>query len=262
MDNCLILQMPEYTPQYKDDEVYGYNNEREKKSLKKVLTEASREYCMYCYNRFVISGSYYGHLEHAIEKGNSVFLEECIPDIGIACSKCNESLKRVKEKKRKLDPVTVEQFHQNAECTDGVRRQCKAACEHLKELQRAYIDNPDGHIILQPMGVESPFSGKKLKIQYNVMSGEFEPYENDTYTREDKEFIWDHIQQFHLNDSSNSREQLQRYLKIVIDSDGKLPGYEYNNYIVQLFEEKISEFTTEKRVKICEKLDAILNVSV
>ena len=65
MDNCLILQMPEYTPQYKDDEVYGYNNEREKKSLKKVLTEASREYCMYCYNRFVISGSYYGHLEHA-----------------------------------------------------------------------------------------------------------------------------------------------------------------------------------------------------
>ncbi len=53
---------------------------------------------MYCYTRIQVAGKYMGDLEHAIERRNSVLLEECIPNIGIACPVCNESFKRIGEK--------------------------------------------------------------------------------------------------------------------------------------------------------------------
>ena len=66
MEDHLILQMPEYRPVYRDDETYGFKKTREREELKRVLTEAAAEYCMYCYRRLIVSGNYYGNLEHAI----------------------------------------------------------------------------------------------------------------------------------------------------------------------------------------------------
>ena len=112
------------------------------------------------------------------------------------------------------------------------------------------------------MGVKGAASGESLRIQYDILAGEFQPYSNAAYTDEEKDFIWDHIQQFQLNDSEDSREQLLYYIKMIIDTGGKLPEYEYNNYIVKLFAEKIEEYSIEKRVRICKVLNVALNVAV
>lgn len=57
---------------------------------------------MYCYTRIRIDGKFYANLEHAIEKNNSKKLVECVPNIGLACSVCNQSLKKRGENNRRL----------------------------------------------------------------------------------------------------------------------------------------------------------------
>lgn len=98
MEDNLILQMPLFRPRYKKWKKYGYTKKDEKENLKEVLEESSGGYCMYCYTRIRVDGKLYANLEHAIEKSNSEKLRECIPNIGIACPRCNQSLKKAGER--------------------------------------------------------------------------------------------------------------------------------------------------------------------
>ena len=72
---------------------------------------------MYCYSRINVDNKWYGNLEHAIEKNNSYKLRECIPNIGAACMRCNQSLKRVGEKKRIISAKVIDVFESNSRCS-------------------------------------------------------------------------------------------------------------------------------------------------
>ena len=98
MEDYLTIEMPKFRPNYRRWKRYGWKRPTERENSKEVLLEAGRGYCMYCYTRIQVAGKYMGDLEHAIERRNSVLLEECIPNIGIACPVCNESFKRIGEK--------------------------------------------------------------------------------------------------------------------------------------------------------------------
>ena len=87
MEDYLTIEMPKFRPNYRRWKRYGWKRPKERENSKEVLLEAGRGYCMYCYTRIQVAGKYMGDLEHAIERRNSVLLEECIPNIGIAWRK-------------------------------------------------------------------------------------------------------------------------------------------------------------------------------
>lgn len=213
---------------------------------------------MYCYSRVYVDRKLFAHLEHAIEKNNSDKLVECIPNIGLSCPICNQTFKRIGEKKRKIQKKNMEKFEKSSECPTEKRKQCSDACKALRELQKDYNELQDAEILLQPMGVEGSGSNKMLTLQYNVMNMEFEPARN-TYTYSDREirFIEAHIQRFRLNDSQYRSRQLFDFVRNVIDNNGKIPVYEYNNLIVKLFCEKISDKPQDEILKICKSIFAI-----
>ena len=212
MGDYLTIEMPKFRPNYRRWKRYGWKRPKERENSKEVLLEAGRGYCMYCYTRIQVAGKYMGDLEHAIERRNSVLLEECIPNIGIACPVCNESFKRIGEKKRRLDREQIYAFCERARCSETVRKQCTVPCKALKMLQTDYYQKEDSHIILQPMGAK----GRKSR-QYCT-------------------------------------GQLMAFVRQVVDQQGKVPKYEYNNLVVELFAEKLSGKTEEEVLKICQAI--------
>lgn len=248
-----------FKPEYKEDEKYGYANADEKNNLKGVLAECSEGYCMYCFSRIRVDGKLYANLEHAIEKNNSNKLIECIPNIGISCSVCNQTFKRIGERNRKIPKSIMCQFEKFSQCSIGRRKRCMVPCKSLRKLQESYSDLPDAEIILQPMGIRGSDSGEELALQYNVMKMEFEPA-TDRYTYSDREiiFINAHINRFRLNDPEYRTHQLCDFIKNVIDNEGKIPAYEYNNLIVKLFQEKVSGRPRDEILKICKSIYVIM----
>ena len=103
MEDFLLLEMPIFRPHYKRWKKYGYTNITEKNNLKDALEESTSGYCMYCYTRVRVDEKLYANLEHAIEKSNSDKLIECIPNIGLSCPVCNQTFKRIGEKKLRID---------------------------------------------------------------------------------------------------------------------------------------------------------------
>lgn len=163
---------------------------------------------MYCYTRIRVDNKLYANLEHAIEKNNSDKLIECVPNIGLSCSVCNQTFKRIGEKK--------------------------------------------------PMGIRGSDSKEMLTLQYNVMKMEFEPAENmHTYSDRELGFMKAHINRFHLNDPEFRSRQLFDFVRNVIDNNGKMPVYEYNNLIVKLFCQKLTGRSQEDILKICKKIFVI-----
>lgn len=263
MDNMLVLEIPIFRPKYKKKEKYGYRNTEEKENLKAVLEKSSKGYCMYCYSRIRIDGKLNANLEHAIEKKNSDKLIECIPNIGIACPTCNQVHKRKGEKKRILLPNIIQEYERKSRCTLTNRKQCIATCSALKVLQKEYNALEDGKIILQPNGIVGKDSKESLTIQYDVLKMIFQPaYNFHTYSEEEKEIIDTHIKRFRLNDSKYRTRQLYDFLKIIIDSGGKIPKYEYNNLIIELFSEQLEKKATEEILNICEKIYSIIFLKV
>lgn len=254
MEDYLTIEMPKFRPNYRRWNRYGWKRPKERENSKEVLLEAGRGYCMYCYTRIQVAGKYMGDLEHAIERRNSVLLEECIPNIGIACPVCNESFKRIGEKKRRLDREQIYAFCERARCSETVRKQCTVPCKALKMLQTDYYQKEDSHIILQPMGAKGRKSRQDLRVQYDVLRRKFQPSENPLYDREDLNFINEHIQRFHLNDPQYCTGQLMAFVRQVVDQQGKVPKYEYNNLVVELFAEKLSGKTEEEVLKICQAI--------
>ena len=227
MKDLLMLEMPVFKPKYKKWKKYGYTNPVEKSNLKKVLDETTEGYCMYCFSRIRVDQKLYANLEHAIEKGNSDKLIECIPNIGLSCTLCNQTFKRIGERKRKLPVEIINHYEKSSKCSVENRKQCTVACKVLRELQKSYSHLSGAEIILQPMGIKGEDSHEELALQYNVLKMIFEPA-RDRYTYSDKElkFIDMHIKRFRLNDSQYRTRQLYDFVQNVIDSSGKMPTYE------------------------------------
>lgn len=109
------------------------------------------------------------------------------------------------------------------------------------------------------MGVAGEQSGLPLAIRYDVLKMEFQPNTNlYAYSDDEVTFINRHIQRFHLNDPKYKTYQLVDYIKNLIDNDGVLNQYEYNNMIVKLFADKIKDKTAKEKVAICSKIYMII----
>lgn len=261
--NYLTIEMPAYKPRYKTWKRYGWKKPEEKANTREVLLQAGRGYCMYCYVRVLVAGKFYGQLEHGIERANSAWLAECVPNIGLACSLCNESFKKVNQNERMLGTEQIDRFHSKARCAVyQKRKQCTVPCKALRELQKEYHQSEKAHFILQPMGTTGEKSGQKLTIAYDILKDKFLPADNPLYDQQDRKFIESHIQRFHLNDPEYRTRKLMEYVKLVVDMAGELPEYEYNHLAVELFAEKISELSKEERLKICEKIYIIQFASI
>jgi hypothetical protein len=105
------------------------------------------------------------------------------------------------------------------------------------------------------MGIQGMDSNEILLLQYNVMNMEFEPAKNShTYSERELRFIEAHIKRFRLNDPQFRSRQLFDFVKNVIDNNGNISEYEYNNLTVQLFCEKLADKTSEEILKICKNI--------
>lgn len=214
---------------------------------------------MYCFSRIRVDEKLYANLEHAIEKGNSKRLIECIPNIGLSCTVCNQTFKRIGERRRKVPAHYISQYEKRCKCSAENRKQCTVACKALRELQSHYSSLAEAEIILQPMGVNGRDSGEELALQYNVLNMKFEPAtDTHTYSYDERSFIEAHINRFRLNDPQYRTRQLYDFVRNVVDNDGKLPTYEYNNLVVQLFQEKLLDKSQDEIAKICESIFVIL----
>lgn len=250
MDDFLRLEIPSFEPPYEEGVAYGYRNPKEKERTKEILCKESRGYCMYCYCRIQTDGKLHGNLEHAIEKNNSERLVDCIPNIGLACQYCNQSFKRLGEKKRKLPEAAIQRFEEESPCAGG-RKQCLVPCPQLRCLQDRYSRQEEAQILLQPMKVMGGQTGEWLELEYDILNMEFRPAAR-LYSEEEKDFIREHIKRFRLNDPKFRSRKLYLFIKEVIDENGSIrPNESYENLTVELFADKLRQKTEEERVKIC-----------
>lgn len=247
----LLLDIPDFLPNYDKDTEYGYKN-KPGENLEKLLRNTSRNHCMYCYSLLRNDRADIGNLEHSIEKNlDEKNLTECVPNIAIACPNCNQSLKRVGEKKR-IDAMAKakEDFESNLKC---LGKQCKNECEKYKLIKKEYCKI--AKLILQPFGVKGEQSGLPYRIQYDVYDAEFIPSREYDYDEEDRDYIEHHISQFKLNDTGYKTKALANFVADVIEADGKYrENSEYPNYIVDLFKEKIKDMSQEQVLHLCEQI--------
>lgn len=259
MENFLLFEMPVFQPNYKKWKKYGYTNLIEKNNLKDTLEKSTGGYCMYCYTRVRVDGKLYANLEHAIEKNNSDKLIECIPNIGLSCPVCNQTFKRIGEKKRKIQKADIVQYEGASKCSVKCRKQCVVPCKALRRLQKKYSKLTDAEILLQPMGIQGEDSNERLSLQYNVINMEFEPAKDlHIYSDRELQFIEAHINRFRLNDPKFRSQQLYDFIKNVIDNNGNLLKYEYNNLTVKLFCEKLTDKSSQEILKICKNIFIIM----
>lgn len=251
MENITTIDIPKFQVAFEDNKKYRYTAGKGRENLKNVLYKASHNYCMYCYTRIKIDGRGEGKLEHAIEKSISPeILTECIPNIGIACGTCNEKYKRVGEKLRVPAKESVAAFEKKAAC----KHTCRNVCKSYMELKQEYLREEHAHIILQPQGVVGKESGFEL-LQYDALETKFIPSRKYQYTRDEKCFIQDHINRFHLNARNEKTKQLIYFIEDTIEKDGLYTKVEPNNLIVELFVEQILVGRTREEVlKICKMI--------
>ena len=85
---------------------YGYKN-KAGKNLLELLRNISKNHCMYCYALLKSDRVDTGNLEHSIEKKlDEEHLEECVQNIALTCSHCNQSLKGLEKKNVVKNPST------------------------------------------------------------------------------------------------------------------------------------------------------------
>ncbi len=243
MDKKTILTIPPFIPKYDSNRKYGYKGKKGK-DLEKLLYETSHGYCMYCYSKIDIDSKRIGHLEHSIEKKHITKLKECTPNIGLACPKCNLSFKKIGDNIDIFTNLQKEKFQKHI-CN---QEKCNNECKEYRELKKTYLKKRN--IILQPLGLE--INKKQYLIQYNLLKLEFEPSSEIDYSEEEKIFIKNHIDKFNLNDSEYRTKELLKFCEDIINGDVYLRRKKYNNYIVDIFMDKIEEMDKSKRLKLCE----------
>lgn len=203
-NDFFLLDIPDFSPSYEEKIEYGYKN-KAGKNLLELLRNISKNHCMYCYALLKSDRVDTGNLEHSIEKKlDEEHLEECVQNIALTCSHCNQSLKRTGEEERckKILPQ-IELFREKVNCSG---KMCKQECDPYKELKQEY--GKVSRIILQPHGVHGINSQLKYCLQYDVKNA-------DGKYREKKK---------------------------------------YSNYIVDLFMEKLKDFSQTDVLKLCENL--------
>lgn len=249
MNDLLMIDIPDFSVEYEAGIKYGYSSRKSKRNLKNVLQKASKGYCMYCYKRIVVDGMGSGHLEHAIEKEYSKKLEQCVPNIGIACTACNLSYKKREQQCRIISKDEIQAFEKGS-CDEN----CTTSCSKYLRIKSVYLENKSAHIILQPGGVFGKETKNPLKLQYNILQSRFQASNKYEYSKQEIEFIENHIKRFRLNSESEKTKQLVAFLKDTIDHEGYYTNMEYNHYIVELFVNKLQGKSREEIVKICKSL--------
>ena len=246
-NNIFLLDIPNFIPEYKKDTLYSYEG-KGKGNLKDVLTKASKGYCMYCYSKILVDRKNFGELEHSIEKFNCDKLKNCPSNISIACSKCNRSFKKKGERMRALTSEEVKDFEVLSECSVT----CIESCIKYNKVRKIYTEKEGGQIILQPFGIKNKITKREYLIQYDVLNQKFIPSNIYSYNDEEKQFIEKHINRFNLNDSKYRTKEFSKFLQDVIEYKAIPKKNRYCNLVVDLFIEKIKDFSKEKSIKLCE----------
>ncbi|MCD3351592.1 hypothetical protein G8V03_11385 [Clostridium botulinum D/C] len=225
-----------------------YNPNQHNKVLKKLLTEASKGYCMYCGNRIVLGGLNYGQLEHSVEKIQTIpkkdvpYLTHCKYNIAIACSICNGKYKN----------TDVKKLHVNYDYT------CNEECtQHCSE----YKDNFSNHydlnkVILMPRGISK--NNLQYNIDFNLINLRYEPGILN-YTEADKTNINFHINKFDLNGKKRCKDTLIDICTYVIDNK-RIPhkNSSINNIVGENFIDYLNEIknstSMENVLSICRMI--------
>lgn len=249
MSDVLLIDIPKFQVNFENGKNYGTIGKKKRENLSEALYNASRRFCMYCYTRIQIDNCRTGHFEHGIEKNISLKkLKNCVPDIGISCSICNDKYKKYNEKERRPKKEIIEQFEKE-QCV----KNCTQECPAFLKLKQEYVQNEKAHIILQPSGIKGEDTGQELLLQYDVLETKFIPNQKYAYSEKEKKFIWDHINRFHLNAEEDKTKQLIRFVEDIIDKDGQYAKVDYNNLIVELFVEQVLKGRTKDEIlKICK----------
>ena len=254
LNSNLIIEIPKWNPAYGGSVSYGYkglNGER----LNNLLYDTTHGYCMYCYSRVAIDCKKFAHAEHAIEsfhtKGRQKNkLQNCVPNIGIACPTCNTKFKSKGEKDLNFTSRDIQNFKRSV-CKNP--KQCYLECNAYKKIKEKYLE--ERKIILQPMGVS--VNGKEYLLQYNLLNLEFEPRSDMGYTKEDIDFINEHIRRFNLNDGKFRTRELLNFCKYSINNELILEKENYNNFMVDLFIDKLLDIEPKQRIRLCNIVLAI-----
>ncbi len=252
--NILLLDLPNFIPKYEEGIYYSYKG-KGGENLKKLLTNTSNGYCMYCFSKILIDKKNFGELEHSIEKFNSKYkLVNCPSNMAIACPTCNRSFKKKGEKDRKLSEEEIKEF-ESLEC----KSDCKESCSAYKKLRRIVKNKNEGEIILQPFGIKDEITQNEYSTQYDVLNQKFIPSLKYNYNEEEKTFINKHINRFNLNDSDYRTKEISIFCKDVVDYRTIPKKGRYSNFIVDLFIEKLVELKIDEAIQLC---NLVYNYSV
>lgn len=249
-----IIEIPHFIPKYENNIVYGYDKRgKQRENLKELLLRTSNSYCMYCYRSVYVDKIDFSQIEHAIEKGKeNSKLRNCVPNLGLSCPLCNMSLKRRHEKTR-LEFVKKRKEYDILQKHNCKPSHCKKACDDYLNLVNAYHECEYGALILNPGVTVFRDSKKEAVLQYDIFRGEFQPSYKVAYSAEEYRFIENHIAQFDLNDPDRRSDAFYNYSNDVVDGkiNCRIKGH-YNNYIVDLFIDKVKNLTDEQVINICK----------
>ena len=71
-----------------------------------------------------------------------------------------------------------------------------------------------------------------------------------------------HIKRFRLNDPQYRTRNLFEFIKGIIDNDGKMPQYEFNNLIVEQFYEAMKGKSETEILKVCKSIYSIVFLKI
>lgn len=88
-----------------------------------------------------------------------------------------------------------------------------------------------------------------------MQKAQFEPsiYQGE-YSENEKNFIVNHINRFHLNDEMYKTNALMAFFEDVIETEGHIVHTPENNMVVTLFKRKLEGLNKEEILRICKKL--------
>ena len=94
---------------------------------------------------------------------------------------------------------------------------------------------------------------QKLRLQYDLLNARYIPSQKLAYTEEEKKIIEGHINLFQLNRPQRRNREVPQYCKNVIDQGCLLIGVKYNNYMVELLQQKLRDLNSlEKAIEVCK----------
>ena len=254
IDDIFMIRLPIYQVKFEENKNYDMSTKRGKKNLRDILLETGKGYCMYCYSKINIDKKNYGHLEHTVESKIVPDLKKCHYNLSIACPTCNSSSKSKEEKQRRIG---VESFI--CDKVNCMESPCKDYYLNTNKYLNNMIEKKLEKIIMQPRGIIESYTGEKnyFEIEYNLLQQEFVPLNNKEYSEKVIKYIKSHIDKFNLNDEEYRTEEIKKVVEYVIEYEN-IPKKDYfNNYIAELFIEKLEVFLKESSSSKMEKVKKI-----